>query len=131
MECVGRERLCGPFSKGGLNIVDFSVKCTSLRLSTFVSLCDNFGTEKWHFLTRYFLGRRLFKYDNRFSFSSNSVPSSSMPSCHYQKCLDKFTYLFNTYEHLPDDFSCLKISTIFFLACQGMRRGVLVSGMLY
>ena len=40
MECVSRKRLCVPLSKGGLNIVDFSVKCTSLRLSNFVSLRD-------------------------------------------------------------------------------------------
>ena len=96
MECVSRKRLWAPFSKGGLNIVDFSVKCTSLHLSNLVSLRDSFGTEKWHFLAGYFLGRRLFKYDNRFNFSSNSVPSSSMPSCHYQRCLDKLIYLFNT-----------------------------------
>ena len=109
MECVSRERLCAPVSKGGLNIVDFSVKCTALRLSNFVSLRDGFGTEKWHYLARYFLGRRLFKYDNRFNFSSNNVPSSSMPSHHYQKCLEKLIYLFNTYKHLPDDFSCKNI----------------------
>ena len=60
MECISRERLCAPVSKGGLNIVDFSVKCTSLRLSNFLSLRDHFGSEKWHFLARYFLGRRLF-----------------------------------------------------------------------
>ena len=60
MECISRERLCAPVSKGGLNIVDFSVKCTSLCLSNFLSLRDHFGSEKWHFLARYFLGRRLF-----------------------------------------------------------------------
>ena len=32
-----------------------------------------------------------------------------MPSCHYQRCLDKLIYLFNTYKHLPDDFSCKNI----------------------
>ena len=109
MECVSRERLCAPVSKGGLNIVDFSVKCASLRLSNFSSLRDSFGSEKWHFIARYFLGRRLLKYDNRFNFCTNNVPSSSMPSHHYQKCLDRFTYLFNTHKHLPDDLSCKNI----------------------
>lgn len=109
MECVSRERLCAPLSKGGLNIVDFSVKCTSLHLPNLASLRDSFGSEKWHFLARYFLGRRLFKYDCRFSFLSNNVPSSSMPSVYYQNCLDKLAYLFNSSKSLPDDFSCKNI----------------------
>lgn len=33
MEYVSRERCCAPVSKGGLNIVDFPLKCVSLRLS--------------------------------------------------------------------------------------------------
>ena len=109
MECISRERLCAPSSKGGLNIVDFSVKCVSLRLSNLISLRDSFGSEKWHFFACYFLGRRLFKYDNRFNFSSNSVPSSSMPSRHYQNCLDTLIHLFTTYKSLPDDLSCKNI----------------------
>ena len=109
MECIRRERLCAPLSKGGLNIVDFSVKCTSLRLSNFRTLRDHFGTEKWHFLARHFLGRRLFKFDNRFNFSSNNVPTSSLPSSYYRKCLDKLIYLYNTYKQLPDDLSCKNI----------------------
>ena len=46
MECISRERLCAPVSKDGLNIGDFSMKCTSLRLSNFLSLRDHFGSEK-------------------------------------------------------------------------------------
>lgn len=109
MECISRERLCAPMSKGGLNIVDFSVKCVSLRLSNFRSLRDHFGTEKWHFLARYFLGRRLFKLDNRFNFCSNTFPASSQPSGYYQKCLDKLISLYNSYKHLPDDLSSKNI----------------------
>ena len=113
MECISRERLCAPLSKGGLNIVDFSVKCTSLRLSNLASLRDSFGSEKWHFLACYFLGRQLLKFDSRFSFSSNSVPSSLMLSCYYQNCLDKLIYLFTTFGSLPDDFSCKNIYRLF------------------
>ena len=109
MECISREQLCAPLSKGGLNIVDFSVKCTFLRSSNLASLRDSFDSEKWHFLACYFLGRRLLKYDSRFSFSSNTVPSSSMPSCYYQNCFDKLIYLFTTFSSLPDDFSCKNI----------------------
>ena len=109
MECVSPERLCALASKGGLNIVDFSVKCTFLHLFNFVSLRDNFASEKWHYFTRYFLGRRLLKFDTRFKFNSNSIPSSSMPSRHFQNCLEKLTFLFDTHKHLPDDLSCRNI----------------------
>lgn len=70
MECVSRDRCCAPFSSGGLNIVNFSTKCVSLRLSCLASLRNSFGSEKWHFLARYFLGNRLLKFDKRFSFAS-------------------------------------------------------------
>ena len=109
MECISRERLWAPVSKGGLNIVDFSVKCTSLRLSNFRSLRDHFGTEKWHFLARYFLGRRLFRLDNSFNFCSNIFPASSQPSGYYRKCLDTLISLYNSYNHLPDDLSSKNI----------------------
>ena len=48
MECVSRQRCCPPTFFGSLNIADFNVKCASLLLSNFISLRDNFGTEKWH-----------------------------------------------------------------------------------
>jgi len=95
MECISRERCCAPVSKDGLNIVNFPLKCISLRLSGFLSLRDNFGSEKWHFLARYFLGNRLFRLDNRFNFSRNNIPSSALPSNFYQKYLDKLSQLFN------------------------------------
>lgn len=109
MECVSRVRCCASVCKGGLNVVDFSVKCTSLQLSSFASLRDCFGTEKWHYMARYFLGRALLKWDNRFNFSSNIFPSSSTPSRFYKLCLDKLTYIFSRYGCLPDDLSCKNI----------------------
>lgn len=90
IEPVGRDRCYAPTSKGGLNIVNFLIKCISLRLSNFASLRDRFGSEKWHYMARYFLGNRLVKYDNRFSFFSNNIPTCSVPSLFYKKCLDKF-----------------------------------------
>ena len=131
MECISRERCCAPVSKGGLNIVDFPIKCLSLRLSNFVRLRDSFTTEKWYFLARYFLGNRLFKLDSRFNFHANNVPSCSMPSRYYQTCLDKFTLLYNTYSYLQDNLSCKSI--YFFLLslprdaprCAGFWKAVL------
>ena len=79
IEPVSRERYWAPVDKGGLNIVNFSVKCSSLSLSNFASLRDNFGTEMWHYLACYFLGNRLAKFDAHFRLSSNAVPSCSTP----------------------------------------------------
>ena len=52
----------------GLNIINFNVKCACLHLSCFLSLRDEFGCCKWHYLARYFLGNRLAVFDDRFSF---------------------------------------------------------------
>ena len=106
MENVSRERCCAPVKSGGLNVVNFEVKCASLRLSNFLSLRDEFGTRKWHFLARYFLGNRLAALDNRFSFTSNTYPSASLPTAFYSKCLVSFRYLFSKTKSLPDDLSC-------------------------
>ena len=105
MENVSRQRCCAPLKMGGLNVVDFRTKCVSLRLSCFSSLRDSFGSEKWHFLARYFLGRSLAKLDPRFSFSSNSVPVSPEPSFFYRLCLSVFQSLFDRNGALPDDLS--------------------------
>ena len=59
MENVSRKRCCAPFELGGLNVVDFRIKCLSLRLSCFPDLRDKFGESKWHYLARYFMGTRL------------------------------------------------------------------------
>ena len=105
-EAVSRKRCCSPLSKGGLNIVDFDTKCISLRLSNFSSLRDSFGTCKWHYLARYFISNRLFKFDCRFNFYSNSIPSSPQPSLYYQRCLTFFTRIHGKLGFLPDDLSC-------------------------
>ena len=106
MENVSRQRCCAPLRGGGLNVVDFRAKCASLRLSNFSSLRDDFGSQKWHFLSRYFLGNRLQKLDTRFSFTSNLIPVSSEPSRFYRSCLSLFQQIFDKHGALPDDFSC-------------------------
>ena len=106
MENVSRERCCAPVKAAGLNVVNFSVKCASLHLSNFLSLRDEFGTCKWHYLVRYFLGHKLAVLDSCFSFSSNVYPSSDVPSHYYTKCLSSFHFLFSIHNVLPDDLSC-------------------------
>lgn len=131
MEPVSRERCCAPVSHGGLNIANFSVKCTSLRSSNFFTLRDSFGSEKWHYLAHYFLGNRLAKFDKRFNFNSKAVPSSAVPSQYYKLCLDKLDYLYSTYGSLPDDLhvSCKNIYKLLLALpssaprCAGFRGG--------
>ena len=112
MENVSRQRCCAPVKAGGLNVVDFAVKCASLHLSNFLSLRDELGTCEWHFLARYFLGNRLAVLDSRFSFSSNLYPSSDVPSHYYTKCLSSFRFLFSKYNVLPDDLSCKSLYSL-------------------
>ena len=97
---------------GGLNIVDFETKSASLRLSNFQTFRDSFGTEKWHYLARYFLGNKLHILDSRFSSPPISCPSSAQPTCHYKRCLSLFRYIHAKYDKLPDDLSCKNIYNI-------------------
>ena len=106
MENVSRDRCCAPVKSGGLNVVNFNVKCASWRLSNFLSLRDSFGICKWHYLVRYFLGTKLAVLDKQVSFTSNLYPSSDVPSSYYTKCLVSFRFLFSSNNALPDDLSC-------------------------
>ena len=106
MKNVSRDRCCAPIKSGGLNVVNFGVKCASLRLSNFLSLRDEFGTCKWHYLAWYFIGNRLAVLNSRFSFTSNLCPSSDRPSSYYLKSIESFCFLFSSRKALPDDLSC-------------------------
>ena len=66
-----------------VNVINFDIKCSSLCLSNFLSLRDDFGVCKWHYLARYFLGNRLAVLDSHSSFSSNFCPSSDVPPSYY------------------------------------------------
>ena len=113
-EAVSRQRCSAPISKGGLNVVDFETKCASLRLSNFASLRDEFGTCKWHYLTRYFLGNRLVNFDDRFDFCSRLIPQSSEPSGFYRNCLSLFRTIHSKRGSLPDDLSCKRLYLLLF-----------------
>ena len=114
MENVSRQRCCAPPDLGGLGVVDFRSKCVSLRLSCLSSLHDNFGTQKWHYLARYFIGNRLANLDARFSFFSINAPVSFEPSAFYSKCLSHLKKIVDTHGALPDDFSCKSIYSLLF-----------------
>ena len=95
-----------PIERGGLNIVDFETKCSSLRLSSLFGYWEGFGTCKWHFLARYFFGNHFSNLDPRFDFSSRSIPLSSEPSAFYRNCLSLLSSLRSKHGSLPADFSC-------------------------
>ena len=105
-ETVSRARCVAPIARGGLNIVDFETKCSSLRLSGLSGYREGFGTCKWHFLARYFFGNRFSNLDPSFDFSSRSVPLSSEPSAFYRNCLSLLSSLLSKHGSLPTDFSC-------------------------
>ena len=86
-ETVSRARCLVAIARGGLNIVDFETKCSSLCLSSLSGYQEGFGTCKWHFLARYFFGKRFSNLDPSFDFSSRSIPLSSKLSACYCNCL--------------------------------------------
>ena len=101
-----------PIARGGLNIVDFETKCSSLRLSGLSGYREGFGTCKWHFLVRYFFGDRFSNLDHSFDFSSRSIPLSSEPSAFYRNCLSLLSSLHSKLGSLPADFSDFSCGTI-------------------
>ena len=91
--------------RDSFNVVDFRIKCLSLRLSCFSDLRYKFDESKWHYLARYFMGTRLTRLDKRFAFRSNLFPVSATPSNFYRKTLESFKRLFEQHGKLPDDLS--------------------------
>ena len=104
-ETVSRARCVAPIARGGLNIVDFETKCSSLRLSSLSGYREGFVTCKWHFLARYFFGNRFSNLDPSFDFSSRSISLSSEPSAFYRNCLSLLSSLRSKQGSLPADFS--------------------------
>ena len=111
-ETVSRARCVAPIARGGLNIVDFETKCSSLRLSGLSGYREGFGTCKWHFLARYFFGNRFTNLDPSFDFSSRSIPLSSEPSAFYRNCLSLLSSLRCKHGSLPADFSCKNLYSL-------------------
>ena len=80
-----------------------------VHVSSIRSYRDEFGTCKWHYLVRYFLGPRVAKLDKRLAFFSNAVALLVAPSNFYCTCLVVLTSLHAKHGSLPDDFSCKNI----------------------
>ena len=111
-ETVSREHCVAPIVRGGLNIVYFEAKCSSLRLSGLSGYREGFGTCKWHFLARYFFGNRFSNLDPSFDFSSCSIPLSFDPSAFYCNCLSLLSSLHSKHGSLPEGFSCKNLYSL-------------------
>ena len=66
---------------------------------------------------------RVSRIDTRFNQSSNKIPSSSVPSRFYQKCLNKLIHLFNVHKCLPDGFCCKYIYSLLLSLPRDAPRG--------
>ena len=93
IETVSRQSCFQPAIKGGLNIVDFSVKAKALKLASIVNIaCD--ADSKAFFMLKYFLGSRLATFRAEWSFlRDNSSPSTQILTPFYSKCLKALTSL--------------------------------------
>ena len=111
-QTVSRVRCVAPIPRGGLNIVNFETKCSSLRLSGLSGYQEGCGTCKWHFLARYFFGNRFSNLDPSFDFSSRSTPLSSKPSAFYRNCLSLLSSLHSKHGSLSADFSCKNLYSL-------------------
>ena len=93
IETVSRQSCFQPALKGGLNIVDFSVKAKALKLASIVSIVSDVDSKSF-FMLKYFLGSRLATFRAEWSFlRDNSTPSTQILTPFYSKCMKALTSL--------------------------------------
>ena len=89
IETVSRDTCHLPESLGGLNVMNFRVKCSALHVASVVSIADSL--DPCFYLLKYFIGARLFKLRPGWGFlRDNHSPSALSPSSFYDKCLRDF-----------------------------------------
>ena len=77
-------------AKGGLNIVDFSVKAEALKLASVISIINS--ESKAFFMFKYFFGENLASLRAEWSpLRDNSSPSTLVLTPFYTKCLKSLT----------------------------------------
>ena len=92
IQTVSRQSCYQPAARGGLNIVDFSVKAQALKLASIVGVCDS--GSKAFFMFKYFFGSRLATFRSEWSFlRDNSSPSTILLTPFYSTCLKALTNL--------------------------------------
>lgn len=126
-KALAASNVAPPLESGGLNIVDLNTKCESLCLSNFSDFRDDFGSSKWHYLARYFLGNKLAILDNRFCLLTNYVRHLPL-----LRIFTASVWMFST-SYIRSMVSCLMISLVricinIFLLVLALRPGALVFG---
>ena len=93
IETVSRQSCYQPIARGGLNIVDFSVKAKALKLASIINVTC-VSDSKAFFMLKYFLGSRLATFRVEWSFlRDNLSPSTRILTPFYSKCLKALTSL--------------------------------------
>jgi len=93
IETVSRQSCYQPIARGGLNIVDFSVKAKALKLASIINVTC-VSDSKAFFMLKYFLGSRLATFRVEWSFlRDNLSPSTQILTPFYSKCLKALTSL--------------------------------------
>ena len=92
IETVSRNTCHLPESLGGLNVTNFRIKCSALRVASVASIVDSL--DPCFYLLKYFLGARLIKLRPSWGFlRDNHSPSALSPSAFYGKWLRDFSSL--------------------------------------
>ena len=89
IETVSRDTCHLPELLGGLNVTNFRIKCSALRVASVASIVDSL--DPCFYLLKYFIGARLFKLQPSWGFlRDNHSPSALSPSMFYDKCQRDF-----------------------------------------
>ena len=92
IETVSRATCHLPELLGGLNVTNFKVKCSALRVASVVSIVDSL--DPCFYLLKYFIGAQLSKLRPEWGFlRDNHSPSALNPSQYYDVCLRDFSGL--------------------------------------
>ena len=92
IQTVSRQSCFQPAVRGGLNMVDFSVKAQALKLASIIGVCDS--DSKAFFMFKYFFGSRLATFRSEWSLlRDNSSPSTILLTPFYSTCLKALTNL--------------------------------------
>lgn len=86
IETVSRNTCHLPELRGGLNVTNFRLKCSALRVASVCTIIDS--PDPCFYLLKYFIGARLSGLKPEWGFlRDNHSPSALNPSPFYDKCL--------------------------------------------
>ena len=100
METVARNTCYLKVKDGGINLLNFRMKCQALRVAGMISTLVNLSDSSFY-LCRFYVGRRLSTLRPEWrSLTSNLIPNAVMPSKFYSDCISVLSSLRLTDENL-------------------------------